>query len=155
MVPFLSAIGFYVIPESPKFLMSKGKNKAALEVFQKVYRWNSGRSSADYPIKELKEEECTIRGNQGQKASVLIAVNKFFIHLKPLFKPPAVFHLILVCTAAYMLTLSMGLFKLWLPQILQHSNSFDTSSNSTSFGVCNMINALAKPKTESTEVCHV
>ncbi|CAG9838950.1 unnamed protein product [Diabrotica balteata] len=153
---FLSGVGFYFIPESPKFLMSNGKNKAALAVFQKVYRWNSGKSYSDYPIKELKEElESTVRGNQTRRASVQIAVNNFFVHLKPLFKPPVVFHLILVCAISYMLLMSMSLLKLWLPQILQYSDSYDTSNNSTAFSVCTMINSLAKPKIESTEVCHV
>ncbi|CAG9838949.1 unnamed protein product [Diabrotica balteata] len=156
MGTFLSAIGFYFIPESPKFLMSNGKNKAAIEVFQKVYRWNSGKSNADYPVKELKEElECTTRGNQKRRASVQIAVNNFFVHLKPLFKPPVVFHLLLVCAMSYMVMMSAGLLKFWLPQILQYSNSNESSNNSTAFSICNMINTLAKPKTESTEVCHV
>ncbi|XP_050513373.1 uncharacterized protein LOC126889290 [Diabrotica virgifera virgifera] len=156
MGTFLSAIGFWFIPESPKYLMAYGKNTEALAVFQKVYRWNTGKTNKDYPIKALKEElEATIRGTQKRRASVQIAVNKFFVHLKPLFKPPVVFHLILACTMSYMVMMSGGMLKYWLPQILQYSNSNEFSNNSTTFSVCNMINTLAKPKIESSEVCRV
>lgn len=38
------------LPESPKFLMTVGRNKEALEVFQKVYTLNTGKSKEDFPV---------------------------------------------------------------------------------------------------------
>lgn len=37
------------MPESPKFLMTQGKNNEALEVFRTVHRINSG-TNACYPV---------------------------------------------------------------------------------------------------------
>jgi hypothetical protein len=37
------------IPESPKFLMSRGQNDAALKIFQKIHRMNIG-NGAEYPV---------------------------------------------------------------------------------------------------------
>lgn len=47
----LSAILSCFFPESPKFLMSQGKNKEALQVFQTVYKINTGKSKLDYPVR--------------------------------------------------------------------------------------------------------
>lgn len=43
-------------PESPKFLMSKGRNEEALQVFRRIYAINHGNSGGSYPIKELIQE---------------------------------------------------------------------------------------------------
>lgn len=37
-------------PESPKFLMSQGRNDEALRVFQTIFQINTGRLRADYPV---------------------------------------------------------------------------------------------------------
>lgn len=47
---FLGAIGHTTLPESPKFLMSCGRNHEALEVLQKVYQINTGNPRDQYPV---------------------------------------------------------------------------------------------------------
>jgi hypothetical protein len=38
------------LPESPKFLFSKGKDGQALEVLRHVFAVNTGRPAAEYPV---------------------------------------------------------------------------------------------------------
>lgn len=57
----LAGIAVLFFPESPKFLMSKGRNKEALEIFNRIYVINRGISS--YPIKQLIQGNLTIEGN--------------------------------------------------------------------------------------------
>lgn len=40
-----------LLPESPKFLMSRGRNVEAMKVFEKVHRINCG-SAVEYPVSE-------------------------------------------------------------------------------------------------------
>lgn len=50
-IPALTgSIGFMFMPESPKFLMTTGRNKKALEVFQKVYSFNTGNPPETFPV---------------------------------------------------------------------------------------------------------
>lgn len=49
---FVSSIIFMFMPESPKLLMSKGRNEEALEVFQLVHKFNSGSKNA-YPVSNI------------------------------------------------------------------------------------------------------
>lgn len=46
----LSGIIFIFLPESPKFLMSMGRNQEALEVFQTMFKLNTGKSIEMYPV---------------------------------------------------------------------------------------------------------
>lgn len=39
-----------ILPESPKFLLSRGRNKAAMNVFVKIHRMNNG-SHVEYPVR--------------------------------------------------------------------------------------------------------
>lgn len=41
-------LGFF--PESPRFLMSQGRNAEALKVFQKIYAINKGQPAVNYPV---------------------------------------------------------------------------------------------------------
>lgn len=38
-------------PESPKFLMSRGRNEEAMAVFRRVYRINTGEPESKYPVR--------------------------------------------------------------------------------------------------------
>lgn len=50
-VPSLvSGLMFMYLPESPKFLMSKGRHDDALRAFQKIYATNTGSDPASYPV---------------------------------------------------------------------------------------------------------
>ncbi len=46
----LVTIGLIWCPESPKYLLSKGEEAKALEVFSKIYATNFGRPKSDYPV---------------------------------------------------------------------------------------------------------
>lgn len=39
-------------PESPKFLMTQGRNEDALEIFRKIFRVNTGLPKDNYPVSE-------------------------------------------------------------------------------------------------------
>lgn len=150
--PLIGAVGFSILPESPKFLMSNGQNKEALRVFQKVFQWNTGKT--DYPVKELKEE-VTVNRNQTKILSVKKEIMKFLCNIKPLFKPPSIYRLILACSTAYILLLSQSILKLWLPQILQLTSDYKYFNNGTSFNVCSMFNILTNENSQPGATCQV
>lgn len=46
----ISGIAHMFLPESPKFLMTTGRNEEALEVFKYVYSCNTGKPSETFPV---------------------------------------------------------------------------------------------------------
>lgn len=50
IAPLSAGILLWFSPESPKFLMSTGKNDEALKVFKRVYRLNTGKSEDTFLV---------------------------------------------------------------------------------------------------------
>lgn len=48
---FLAAIAMFAFPESPRFLLLKGRKEEALEVFKKIYALNTGKDPDTYPVR--------------------------------------------------------------------------------------------------------
>lgn len=46
----MATIGHTLLPESPKFLMSIGKNEDAMEVFKNIYALNFNKNGNLYPV---------------------------------------------------------------------------------------------------------
>lgn len=51
VVPLLTGVAFAFMPESPKFLMSRGRNEEAMKIFRWIYYMNTGNSGDDYPVR--------------------------------------------------------------------------------------------------------
>uniref|UniRef100_A0A0A1XT62 Synaptic vesicle glycoprotein 2B n=2 Tax=Zeugodacus cucurbitae TaxID=28588 RepID=A0A0A1XT62_ZEUCU len=66
-----SLLNFF--PESPKFLMSQGRNTEALRVFQRIYALNHRKPREDYPIKELANELLSESQKESDASTVSIA----------------------------------------------------------------------------------
>lgn len=49
----IGGLSIFFLPESPKFLMSQGRNEEAMIVFQMIYRWNTNNSAADFPVSSI------------------------------------------------------------------------------------------------------
>lgn len=48
--------GMMCMPESPKFLMTMGRNDEALKVFRKVYGYNTGKPHDSYPVSFISKQ---------------------------------------------------------------------------------------------------
>ena len=46
----LVAFALFTLPESPKYLLSKGRESEALKIFQNMYAKNTGLYASDYPV---------------------------------------------------------------------------------------------------------
>lgn len=47
---FLACAALYAFPESPRFLIFKGQYDKALNVFKKIYSFNTGKDPDTYPV---------------------------------------------------------------------------------------------------------
>ncbi|XP_045461409.1 synaptic vesicle glycoprotein 2B-like [Harmonia axyridis] len=125
----LAAFLLYFLPESPKFLMSLGRNDEALEVFKKIYSINTGCPKETYHVKLLVQE----KPNQDVSSSFKNCSNLFRQYLK-LF--------LVVCCLQVLITTSFNTFRLWLPQLLQAMTDYKYYNNGTSASLCEMLSIL-------------
>ncbi|XP_045449325.1 synaptic vesicle glycoprotein 2B-like [Melitaea cinxia] len=111
LVPLLTGVAFLCLPESPKFLMSRGRNEEALEVFRKIYSMNTGKPPETFSITKLVEER------PEQRSRGLAALKEGRFQFTPLFKVPHLTWLLLVCGAHLGCMFGSNTIRLWYPQL--------------------------------------
>ncbi|XP_018050399.1 PREDICTED: synaptic vesicle glycoprotein 2B-like [Atta colombica] len=110
---FLACIALFAFPESPRFLILKGRHDEALNVFKKIYSLNTGKDPDTYPIKSL-EAEYSIESCGERIQDKLKNCCKL---IKPLFLRPNVFRLILISMIQLGATIGSNSLRLWMPQL--------------------------------------
>ncbi|XP_073831034.1 uncharacterized protein [Musca autumnalis] len=157
----MSGIFFCFFPESPRFLITQGRNTEALEAFKKMYALNTGKPKDTYPIKELIKEikqkddnadkvsVATIEANMQdicneEKQETVVAANNNNVNDVTLMdKQPNTFKVLCskeymglcfrVCLMQFFILLGQNTMRLWLPQMFASLNEYEQiSSESTS-----------------------
>lgn len=93
---FAVAALLFLLPESPKFLISTGRHDDALEVFKGIYMMNTGRSKEEYPVKQLlieepihsKPKKVETKEPKEPKSKTRRMLSDIVEHSKQLFVPP-------------------------------------------------------------------
>ena len=95
---FVVAILLFFLPESPKFLLSRGKNENALKVLRRMYFMNccnkDKSSNQHYPVTELTDDgsyqnKCqNYLINHTKKGKYSLMVQDIIGNSKQLFTPP-------------------------------------------------------------------
>ncbi|KAJ8919148.1 hypothetical protein NQ315_012134 [Exocentrus adspersus] len=142
----ISAIAFLFLPESPKFLMTMGRNEKALQVFRKVYRINTGKPEHTFPITELVDETISAKDNPNKREGQITAnrtktqaLKEGWQQMKPLFFPPHLGKMILVVSMQCFIMMSLNTLRLWLPQIFQAISDYQYYHNETTTSLCEMM----------------
>ncbi|XP_023021415.2 synaptic vesicle 2-related protein [Leptinotarsa decemlineata] len=159
-----SGLAFIFLPESPKFLMAMGKNEEALEVFQRVYRINTGRPMETYPIKNLVDEIkiYTIDVNNSEDNDSVTKTKNTgfrdgFQNISPTFFWPNITKMVLVSLLQFMTMMSLNTLRLWLPQIYQAMNDYRYYNNDEEATLCEMLEIfqLTNDSMNTTKACEV
>ncbi|CAD0244634.1 unnamed protein product [Spodoptera exigua] len=111
LMPLLTGLFFLCLPESPKFLMSRGRNEEAMAVFRTIYRLNTGKPADDYPVKVLVEEK------NEQQGRGIAALRGGYAQLAPLFRPPHAKWLFLISSIHMGCMFGSNTLRLWYPQL--------------------------------------
>uniref|UniRef100_A0A1A9ZAD2 Major facilitator superfamily (MFS) profile domain-containing protein n=1 Tax=Glossina pallidipes TaxID=7398 RepID=A0A1A9ZAD2_GLOPL len=154
----LSGVIFIVLPESPKFLMSQGRNTEALFVFQQIYAVNRRQSRDSYPIRQLIEEVpsrdsihipsaiFTVEGkssklNKSQKTtSFKQSLRDGWLQMRPMFHKPLLSRYLHVYVMLFALLLGLNSIRLWLPQLFASISKYE---------------ALHTDPSDSTDLCTI
>ncbi|KAF7285169.1 hypothetical protein GWI33_011708 [Rhynchophorus ferrugineus] len=157
---FITGLMFILLPESPKFLMSRGENDKALEVFRKVYSINTGQPKDTYPIRKLVDETKLKANNQhgGQvtaQRSTVQTLKEGFRQIKPLFFPPYLLKVILTCAIMLFIVMGLNMLRLWLPQIFQTITDYQVAHNGSTASLCTMLEIITPSNNASSDECVV
>uniref|UniRef100_A0A1I8M3K1 Major facilitator superfamily (MFS) profile domain-containing protein n=1 Tax=Musca domestica TaxID=7370 RepID=A0A1I8M3K1_MUSDO len=143
----LSSVLLCFLPESPRFLMSKGRNSEAMEAFKRMYSMNKRKSRDLFPIKslieEVKQKQYKTANNQCN-ISIIGAAPRIEnnVELKSSKKSNTFRELcskrnlglcLVVCLMQFFILLGLNTMRLWLPQLFASLNEYEhISSEATS-----------------------
>uniref|UniRef100_A0A182S6I4 Major facilitator superfamily (MFS) profile domain-containing protein n=1 Tax=Anopheles maculatus TaxID=74869 RepID=A0A182S6I4_9DIPT len=116
---FLNGIAFCFCPESPKFLVSRGRNEEALEILKKVYRLNKGVDNSDgYEVTSLRldPEDAIAREQNGDNSVGLF--RSMVQQTLPIVKLPYLVYFIICCVHNIGAFAIYGGLGLWFPEIM-------------------------------------
>ncbi|XP_063372316.1 synaptic vesicle glycoprotein 2B-like isoform X1 [Cydia amplana] len=111
----LIAMLLYInLPESPKFLLTLGKESEALEVIKRIYHENSGQPKDSFPITSFNASGVHYTP---ESISINKQLTNALFQSKELFMRPLIFKLLLFATSTFVNLFAYSSLRLWFPQI--------------------------------------
>ncbi|KAH8381387.1 hypothetical protein KR093_003932, partial [Drosophila rubida] len=172
----ISGLVLYTMPESPRFLMSQGRNKEALEMLQMIYRINTGKPKDTYPIKSLilevpsrdaqKDEAIYTIDSKSEPVkrpsrTLLESLRAGMQQMKPMFHKPLLGLALHCYTMQFCIFLGMNTIRLWLPQLFASMAEYEAehASEGGSATMCTIleysVNKTAETLTNHENACAV
>ncbi|XP_053605848.1 synaptic vesicle glycoprotein 2C-like isoform X2 [Plodia interpunctella] len=140
------ALGMACLHESPKFLLSKGRDAEALEALASMYSVNSGKKMDDFPVSTVYLEDESRPDDNDQSFG-----RRMWHQTAPLFKPPLLknslkLYYLLLC--AFMT--STG-FTMWVPTL---TNAYFDGADSSGQTFCQVASRAATSSNSSYTDCN-
>jgi len=148
----LVTIALVFLPESPKFLLSIGRETDALKVFRKIFMQNTGRHASDYPINHIKVENRL--GNSAiQPGSSQSGLNAILSNTLELFKKPLLWVNLMMLYINF--SIQFGYYGLWLwfPELFNKLDIYYKDHPNATVSVCDVTDY--KPNVELETDCSV
>ncbi|CAH2095509.1 unnamed protein product [Euphydryas editha] len=111
---FLAFVLYLTLPETPKYLLSHGREKEAIEVLKTIYAENSGNKKDTFPIFSLNKSGLI---KPTKEISLKKQIVNGLFETKELFRKPLVFKLILFCFITFAALIVFTSLRLWFPQV--------------------------------------
>lgn len=153
MVSYLALI---ILPESPKFELSQGRQEQTIQILEKMNRWNNGGKSAEpLGITEIHEEKAEIENRlrqQEQKQGSFTWMKSMWAQTALLFKPPLLTTTLLACTIQFGIFATGNGFYMWFAEILNRLGNNLDDFTSVRIPICEVIsNTRGMNWTETAE----
>lgn len=135
----LSGICVLFLPESPKFLMSKGRNEQAMAVFRTLFALNTGGQRSEYPIKELVNETLVSgqpttetkpgSGEANQEQRPKSGFQQGIQQLLDMFQRAHLRNSLLAYSIQFGILFGLNTFRLWSPQLFTIIDEYEQDPN--------------------------
>jgi len=128
------------LPESPKFLLSRGRTEEALETFRTIYHVNTGKDKNDYPVKHLILETILNRPldkpDKPVKDKYKNMLSDIIDNSKQLFVSPILRFTLISVTINFTFHIGYYGLMMWFPELFNRFDEFSRDHPGESASVC-------------------
>lgn len=149
---FLVAALLFMLPESPKFLLSQGRHDEALEIFKGIYRSNTGKPREDYPVKQLiiddkLREELEARDpNKNKYKNMMVDIMD---NSKQLFVSPILRFTSISITINFTFHIGYYGLMMWFPEMFNRFDEFSRNHPGEEADICVVTNYVVSQGSHS------
>ncbi|XP_018800129.1 PREDICTED: synaptic vesicle glycoprotein 2A-like [Bactrocera latifrons] len=155
----LCSIIIYILPESPKFLLTVGEESKAIQVLQKMHRWNNGKqtlritnilSDDDTSIITPKFNNCDSNTN-----FALVFLQTMWSQTAPLFQRKYLQITVIICNIQFWALVAANGLYMWFPQTINSVVTFIQEHSGEHKLICEIVydQQDALYKTDGTIEC--
>ncbi|KAM3965538.1 synaptic vesicle glycoprotein 2B [Aphomia sociella] len=160
---FVVAALLFLLPESPKFLLTTGRHEDALEVFRSIYLMNTGRSKEEYPVKQLliddpihskPEKHIEHKEPKEPKSKMRKMLSDIVEHSKQLFVPPILKFTTISITINFTFHIGYYGLMMWFPEMFNRFDEWSRTHDDAPADICQVTAYVTRQGTHSdTTAC--
>lgn len=140
----LSSLMLFFYPESPRFLLSKGRQQEARDTLASIYSWNTGNSPDQYVVKSLCCEERKSDSCCQESESACQAISTLVQQGQGLFLMPTLKTTALTCSLFFTNMFGYYGLGLWLPELFNRFEQHYAMYPNISVSVCELSSHFEK-----------
>ncbi|XP_030745982.1 synaptic vesicle glycoprotein 2B isoform X2 [Sitophilus oryzae] len=141
----LVAILLCFLPESPKYLLTRGKSDEAIAIFRHIYHVNTGNDAEEYPVKHLILEEeykkaLEEEASHKKRGKISSTISSILDNSKQLFVSPILKFTMISISINF--TFHIGYYGLliWFPELFNRFDEFNRLRPNETASVCEVTN---------------
>uniref|UniRef100_A0A034VRR2 Synaptic vesicle glycoprotein 2C n=2 Tax=Endopterygota TaxID=33392 RepID=A0A034VRR2_BACDO len=154
---FVVAFLLFYLPESPKFLLTKGKQEKAMAIFRGIFVTNTRRPAEQYPVAELDIDEkllAEIKENQaGVKGKYSKMMSSMAEHSKQLFTSPILKFTLVSIIINFTFHIGYYGLMMWFPELFNRFEEYSRDHPNEHAGVCTVTKYVVDQGEKETGTC--
>lgn len=154
---FIVAFLLFYLPESPKYLLTKGKQEKALAIFRGIYVTNTKKPAELYPVTELEIDEKLMAELKESRESIKGKYSKMLSgmvnHSKELFSSPILKFTLVSVTINFTFHIGYYGLMMWFPELFNRFEAYSQAFPGERAGVCTVTNYVVGKVEEVGAVC--
>ncbi|XP_022901630.1 synaptic vesicle glycoprotein 2B-like [Onthophagus taurus] len=143
----------FFLPESPKYVLSKGKKEKALEIFRSIYYLNTGKSKDSYPVKDMlmdADYDPTPKGKLPLNDKLKKTMSTVVEHSRQLFVMPIAKFTIISITINFTFHIGYYGLMMWFPELFNRFDEFSKDHPGVQASVCEVTDYVVRNGSQSS-----
>ncbi|XP_075154849.1 synaptic vesicle glycoprotein 2B [Haematobia irritans] len=154
---FIVAFLLFYLPESPKFLLSKGKQDKAMAIFRGIFVTNTKKAPELYPVTELDIDEKLMaeiqEANESVKGKYSKMLSGMVEHSKQLFTSPILKFTLVSIIINFTFHIGYYGLMMWFPELFNRFEEYSTNFPGEKAGVCTVTEYVVGKDSHEDAVC--